>query len=327
MQAKRALITGISGQDGSYLAEILLEKGYEVHGLLRRSSTPNTSRIEHLLKNRMVFIHMGDMADQGSLERAVRKAQPDEIYNLAAMSHVRHSYDVPAYTVDVTGAGFARLLEVVRQHAMQAKVYQASSSEMFGRVQQTPQTETTPFYPRSPYGCAKAMAFNLGRSYRESYGMQVYMGILFNHESPRRGHEFLSKKVVSEAVAIKLGKKTDKIMLGNLEAKRDWGYAKEYCEWIWRIMQHDTPDDFLIATGETHTVQEWVQTTFAMLDMNWQDHVAMNPDLKRPAEVDLLLGDASKSRRLLGFEPKVKFHGLIEIMVEAELKEHGNVQT
>lgn len=314
---KRALITGITGQDGSYLAELLLSKGYEVHGIIRRSATPNTHNIDHF-KDKLV-LHMGDMADSGSLERAVIKSRPDEIYNLAAMSHVRHSYDVPAYTVDITGAGFARLLEVVRGNSMQSKIYQASSSEMFGKVQQTPQTETTPFYPRSPYGCAKAMAFNLGRSYRESYGMQVYMGILFNHESPRRGIEFLSKKVVSEAVAIKTGKKTGKIKLGNLEAKRDFGYAKEYAEWIWRIMQHPEPEDFLIATGETHSVEEWVATTFACLDMNWRDHVEFDPALKRPAEVDLLLGDASKSRRLLGFQPQVKFHQLIEIMVKAEL--------
>jgi GDPmannose 4,6-dehydratase len=329
-KVKRAFLTGITGQTGSYLAEILLDRGYEVHGLVRRTSTPSTRRIDHLIEqdaifNRRLFLHVGDMADSGSIERAIKAAKPDEIYNLAAMSQVRMSYDVPAFTADVTGVGFARLLEVVRACAPEAKVYQASSSEMFGRVQETPQTERTPFYPRSPYGCAKAFAFYLGRSYREGYGLRIYNGICFNHESPRRGEEFLSKKVVKAAVRIKRGEQ-DKLYLGNLEAKRDMGYAKEYAEWIWQIVQHEIPDDFLIATGETHSMQEFVERTFALLDLNWQDHVVIDKKFLRPAEVDLLIGDASKSREVLGFEPKVKFGQLVEIMVNAELGEAANAK-
>jgi len=320
---KRALITGIGGQDGSYLAELLLEQGYEVHGTIRRSSLSNTGRIDHLisqdaLMNRRLFLHHADMADSGSLDAAIKASSPDEIYNLAAMSQVRISYDVPASTADVTGVGFARLLEVARRHAPEAKIYQASSSEMFGKVLETPQTEKTPFYPRSPYGCAKAYAYYIGRSYREGFGMRVYNGILFNHESPRRGENFVSKKIVMAAARIKRGEQ-DKLWLGNLDAKRDFGYAKEYMEWVWRIMQSDTPDDFLIATGETHSIEEFVERAFARLGLNWRDHVSIDPSFMRPAEVDLLMGDASKSRRLLGFEPAVKFNQLVDLMVDAEM--------
>jgi len=320
---KRALITGVTGQDGSYLAELLLDKEYEVHGLMRRSSTPNTGRIDHLISqdaimNRRLFLHYGDMSDSGSLDAAIKAAKPDEIYNLAAMSQVRISYDIPANTADITGVGFARLLEVARRHAPEAKIYQASSSEMFGKVLETPQTETTPFYPRSPYGCAKAYAFYIGRSYREGFGMRIYNGILFNHESPRRGENFVSKKIVMAAARIKR-REQDRLWLGNLEAKRDFGYAKEYMEWVWRIVQRDTPDDFLIATGETHSIEEFVERAFSNLDMNWRDHVSIDESFLRPAEVDLLMGDASKSRAVLGFEPAVKFDGLVDLMVEAEM--------
>jgi GDPmannose 4,6-dehydratase len=312
---KRALITGIGGQDGSYLAELLLAQGYIVHGLIRRSSTPNLSRIEHLVGS--VNLHYGEMADSASIANTVKASKPDEIYNLAAMSQVRISYDIPAATVDVTGGGFARLLEAVKTHAPEAKVLQASSSEMFGKVQETPQRETTPFYPRSPYGCAKALAFYLGRVYREGHGLRVSNSICFNHESPRRGHEFFSKKVVSAAVKIKRGLQ-DKLYLGNLEAKRDLGYAREYVFWMWKILQHDTADDFVLATGETHSMEEFVDETFQVLGMDWRQHVIIDKQFLRPAEVDLLVGDASKSKSVLGFEPKVKFKELVEIMVTAE---------
>jgi GDPmannose 4,6-dehydratase len=312
---KRALITGIGGQDGSYLAELLLAQGYIVHGLIRRSSTPNLSRIEHLVGS--VNLHYGEMADSASIANTVKASKPDEIYNLAAMSQVRISYDIPAATVDVTGGGFARLLEAVKTHAPEAKVLQASSSEMFGKVQETPQRETTPFYPRSPYGCAKALAFYLGRVYREGHGLRVSNSICFNHESPRRGHEFFSKKVVTGAVKIKRGLQ-DKLYLGNLDAKRDMGYAREYVYWMWKILQHDTADDFVLATGETHSMEEFVDETFQVLGMDWRQHVIIDKQFLRPAEVDLLVGDASKSKSVLGFEPKVKFQELVEIMVTAE---------
>lgn len=313
---KRALITGIAGQDGSYLAEILLDAGYDVHGIVRRSSVPNLGRIEHILPR--LHIYHGDMTDSGSLEAAIVAAKPDEIYNLAAQSQVRISYDVPASTLDITGVGFARLLEVVRHRAPEAKVYQASSSEMFGKVQQTPQTERTPFYPRSPYGVAKSAAFYLGRAYREGYGLRVYNGILFNHESPRRGDTFLSKKVVAAVARIKRGD-TRQLHLGNLEAKRDMGSAKEYAYWIWKIVQHDTPDDFLLSTGETHTMEEFVSMAFHHAGLHWRDHVVIDDNLRRPAEVDLLLGDSTKARTVLGFNPKVKFGELVEWMVKAEV--------
>lgn len=311
----KALITGITGQDGSYLAELLLSKHCEVHGMIRRSSTPNTRRIDHLLDH--IQLRQGDITDANGLASILKEVKPDEIYNLAAMSHVRHSYDVPEYTQQVTGLGCEKLLGAMRNVCPDAKFYQASSSEMFGKVQETPQRETTPFYPRSPYGRAKVYAFNAARSYREGYGMRVYNGILFNHESPRRGDEFLSKKVVKAAVAIKQGKQSH-VTLGNLEAKRDWGYAKEYVEWIYRIVQGE-PDDFVICTGETHTVREFVAETFQCLGLNWEEWVRYDSNLSRAAEVDLLQGDYSKSKALLGFEPKIRFKELIKLMVEAEL--------
>lgn len=316
---KKALVTGITGQTGSYLAEILLEKGYEVHGLVRRSSAGNTRRIDHILDK--ITLHYGDLSDVNNLVKLIQGIMPDEIYNFAAMSQVRISYDIPAYTGEITGLGFAKLVEAVRLIKPDTKIYQASSSEMFGKVQEIPQRETTPFYPRSPYGCAKAYAFYLGRAYREGYGMRIYNGILFNHESPRRGDEFLSKKVVKAAVRIKRGLQ-EKLELGNLEAKRDMGYAKEYAEWIWKIVQGE-PDDFVICTGETHSMEEFVDQVFKYLGLNWKDYVVIDDKLKRPAEVDYLQGDYSKAKRILGYEPKTTFKKLIEIMVEDELSTQG----
>lgn len=310
------LITGITGQDGSYLAEFLLEKGYEVHGLVRRTSQDNYQNIRHFEDS--VKFHYGDMTDSGSINNIIKKVKPDEIYNFAAMSQVRISYDLPVSTFDINTLGFLRILEAVRRSNPDIKLYQACSSEMFGKVQEVPQTELTPFYPRSPYGASKAAAFYLGRSYREGYGLKIYNGILFNHESPRRGDSFLSKKVVKAAVRIKQGKQ-DKLILGNLDSKRDWGYAKEYVEWIYKIVQGE-PDDYLICTGETHSVKEWVELTFSLLDMDFRKYVEFDEDLKRPAEVDLLLGDYSKSKRILGFEPKVKFKQLVKIMIDHETR-------
>jgi GDPmannose 4,6-dehydratase len=314
---KKALLTGTNGQDASYLAELLIEKGYEVHGIIRRTSQPLDSHIKHL--EGKITLHHGDMTDAGSLHNAIEKVIPDEIYNLAGMSQVRWSYDVPAMTMDVNCLGLLRIIESVRALKLDCKIYQACSSEMFGKVQEIPQKETTPFYPRSPYGVSKAAAYYIARTYRESYGMKIYCGFLFNHESPRRGEEFLSRKVCKAVAEIVAGKR-DKLVLGNLDAKRDWGYAKEYVEWIWNIMQHPTPDDFVIATGETHSVKEWVELAFhhAGID-NWEDYVDYDKSLTRPAEVDILIGDASKSARLLGFEPKVKFNELVKIMIESEL--------
>lgn len=312
----KALITGINGQDGSYLAELLLEKNYEVHGIIRRSSAGNTRRIDHILDR--ITLHYGDLSDVNNLVKILQEVQPDEIYNFAAMSQVRISYDIPAYTGQVTGLGFANLIEAVRLVSPKAKVYQASSSEMFGKVLEVPQRETTPFYPRSPYGCAKAYAFYLGRAYREGYGLKIYNGILFNHESPRRGEEFLSKKVVKAAVRIKKGLQ-DKLVLGNLEAKRDLGYAKDYVYWIWKMVQGE-PDDYVIATGETHSMQEFVEETFAYLGLDWKDYVEFDKALMRPAEVDLLIGDPSKAREKLGYEVKTKFKDLVKIMVDWEME-------
>lgn len=316
MDKNIALITGINGQDGSYLAELLLEKGYEVHGVVRRSSAGNTRRIDHILEK--ITLHYGDLSDVNNLVKILQEAKPTEIYNFAAMSQVRISYDIPAYTGQITGLGFANLIEAVRLICPSAKVYQASSSEMFGKVQEVPQRETTPFYPRSPYGCAKAYSFYLGRAYREGYGMKIYNGILFNHESPRRGEEFLSKKVVKAAVRIKKGLQ-DKLYLGNLEAKRDIGYAKDYVYWIWKMVQGE-PDDFVISTGETHSMQEFVEEVFTYLSLDWKQYVIIDDKLKRPAEVDYLLGDSSKAKRLLGYEVQTNFKDLINIMIEEELK-------
>jgi GDPmannose 4,6-dehydratase len=318
---KKALITGINGQDGSYLAELLLEKGYQVSGIIRRTSQPLDENISHL-KDKITVLP-GDMTDAGSLHNAIEKVLPDEIYNLAGMSQVRWSYDVPAMTMDVNCLGLLRIIESVRSLKLDSKIYQACSSEMFGKVQEIPQKETTPFYPRSPYGVSKAAAYYMARTYRESYGMKIYCGFLFNHESPRRGEEFLSRKVCKAVAEIVSGKR-DRLTLGNLDAKRDWGYAKEYVEWIWHIMQHNTPDDFVIATGETHSVKEFVQKAFEHAGIfNWEQYVDYDKSLTRPAEVDILIGDASKSKQVLGFEPKVKFNELVKIMVEAELEKHG----
>lgn len=311
----KALITGINGQDGSYLAELLLEKGYEVHGIIRRSSAGNTRRINHILDK--ITLHYGDLSDATGILMILKSVQPDEIYNLAAMSQVRISYDIPAYTGQITGLGFANLIEAVRLVVPNAKVYQASSSEMFGKVQEIPQKESTPFYPRSPYGCAKAYAYYLGRAYREGYGLKIYNGILFNHESPRRGEEFLSKKVVKAAVKIKKGLQ-NRLELGNLEAKRDIGYAKDYVYWIWKMMQ-GKPDDYVIATGETHSMQEFVEETFNYLGLNWKDYVVFDEKLKRPAEVDILQGDATKAKEKLGFKVETSFKDLIHLMIDYEL--------
>ena len=314
----KAFITGISGQDGSYLTELLLSKGYEVHGMVRRISQPNLSNLNEVINQ--ITLHTGDMQDATSLYRIIGMVQPDEIYNLAAMSQVRDSYDHPDVTQDINSNGLLRIMEAVRTMGLDCKIYQACSSEMFGKVQETPQRETTPFYPRSPYGCSKVHAYELARVWREAYGMKVYCGILFNHESPRRGEAFLSRKVC-KAVAEIANQKRDKLVLGNLDAKRDWGYAKEYVEWIYAIMQHPTPDDFVIATGETHSVKEWIELAFQCVGIdNWEDYVDYDKSLTRPAEVDLLCGDALKSKQLLGFEPKVKFKELVKIMMDAEMK-------
>lgn len=313
----KALITGITGQDGSYLAELLLSKGYEVHGIIRRISQPNFSNIEKIRSD--LTLHTGDMTDGPSLFRVLQSVRPDEIYNLAAMSQVRDSYDHPEVTQDINAGGLLRIMESCRTLDLDAKIYQACSSEMFGKVQETPQTERTAFYPRSPYGASKVSAFHLAKVWREAYGTKVYCGILFNHESPRRGAAFLSRKVCMAVAQIATGS-LDKLVLGNLSAKRDWGYAPEYVEWIHRIMQHREPDDFLLATGETHSVEEFVSAAFAHAGIwNWRDYVDYDRDLTRPAEVDLLCGDATKSKRVLGFEPKVKFGDLVKIMVDAEL--------
>lgn len=313
----KALITGITGQDGSYLSELLLSKGYEVHGTIRRISQPNLSNLKAVVNE--VRLHTADMTDSASLFKVIKEVKPDEIYNFAAMSQVRDSYDHPDVTMDINCNGLMRVMEAARILDLDPKIYQACSSEMFGKVQETPQTETTKFYPRSPYGASKVAAYNQARIWREAHGMKVYCGILFNHESPRRGPAFLSRKVCIAVAEIVKGKR-DKLVLGNLEAKRDWGYAKEYVEWIYRIMQHPEPDDFVIATGETHSVKEWVELAFRYAGIqDWEKYVDYDKDLTRPAEVDLLLGDATKSKEVLGFEPKVKFKELVKIMVEAEL--------
>jgi GDPmannose 4,6-dehydratase len=316
---KRALITGVTGQDGSYLAELLLEKGYEVHGIIRRASTFNTGRIDHIFDR--LNIHHGDLTDGSSLNRLLRKIEPDEIYHLAAQSHVRVSFDVPEYTADVTGLGTVRLLEAIRSikdDGIHPRYYQASSSEMFGKVQAIPQTETTPFYPRSPYGCAKVFSYWLTKNYREAYGIFACNGILFNHESPRRGETFVTRKVTKAIARIKAGLQ-DTLFLGNLEAKRDWGYAKDFVEAMWLMMQHEEPEDFVIATGETHSVREFVELAFGIADLDWREYVETDPRLFRPTEVDLLIGDAGKARHLLGWKPKTTFIDLVKLMVEADI--------
>ena len=322
--AKRALITGITGQDGSYLAELLLGKGYEVHGVIRRSSSFNTERIDPIYKDRhdkgaRLFLHYGDLSDPSSLIKILGETQPEEIYNLAAQSHVRVSFDIPEFTGDVTAIGTVRLLDAMRQVAPKARFYQASSSEMYGLVQAVPQNETTPFYPRSPYAAAKVYSHWITVNYRESYGLHASSGILFNHESPRRGETFVTRKITRAVARIKAGLQ-DKVYLGNLEAKRDWGYAPEYVEAMWRMLQQDQPDDYVVATGETHTVQEFLEVAFARAGLDSKKHVAFDKRYLRPAEVDLLIGDASKAKKKLGWEPKVKFKQLAEIMVDADIQ-------
>jgi GDPmannose 4,6-dehydratase len=313
---KRALITGITGQDGSYLAELLLDKGYEVHGMVRRASTEKFDRIEHLRER--ITLHQGDLLDQRSLVDTLRAARPDEVYNLAAMSFVAVSWVQPTLTAEFTGVGVTRMLEALREACPEARFYQASSSEMFGKVIETPQTESTPFYPRSPYGVAKCYGHFITVNYRESYGMHLCSGILFNHESPRRGLEFVTRKITWHAAAIKLGL-ADELRLGNLDAKRDWGYAADYVEAMWAMLQLDRPEDFVIATGESNTVRRCVEIAFDQTGMDWAPYVKIDDAFKRPAEVDLLVGDPTKAKRLLGWEPKTNFEQLIRLMVDADL--------
>lgn len=322
---KKALITGITGQDGSYLAELLLSKGYEVHGIIRRASSFNTGRIDHLYRDPHLngvrfFLHYGDMSDSTNLIKLLYQIQPDEVYHLAAQSHVRVSFDIPEYTGDVTALSAIRILEAIRETGVKAKFYQASSSEMFGKVTETPQRETTPFYPRSPYAVAKVYAYWATVNYRESYGVFACNGILFNHESPRRGETFVTRKITRAAAQIKAGKQ-DKLYLGNLDAKRDWGYAKEYVEAMWLMLQQDHADDYVIATGETHSVKEFLEESFSCLGLDWQDYVEIDPKYFRPAEVDLLIGDASKAKQALGWEPQTTFKDLVRLMVAAEVGE------
>lgn len=332
---KKALITGITGQDGSYLAEFLLKKEYKVWGIIRRSSSFSTGRIDHLYKDphnqpelRLIY---GDLTDGSNLSTIINDIRPDEVYNLGAQSHVRVSFDIPIYTVDTDGLGTIRLLEAIRTMANPPKFYQASSSEMYGKVVEIPQTEKTPFYPRSPYACAKAYGFWQTVNYREAYNIFACNGILFNHESPRRGETFVTRKITRAATRIKLGLQ-NKLYLGNLDAKRDWGYAGDYIEAMWLMMQADRPEDLVIATGQTHSVREFLDEVFGYLDMNWQEYVETDPRYLRPTEVDILLGDASKARKILGWKPKVTFKELAKMMVDADmklaenekvLKEHG----
>src|SRR3984957_19027638 len=321
---KKALITGITGQDGSYLAELLLAKGYEVHGIIRRASTFNTGRLEpiyadpHSGKSRL-FLHYGDLSDASALARLIGKIQPEEIYNLAAQSHVRVSFDSPEYTADITGTGTVRLLEAIRETGIKPRFYQASSSEMYGKVREVPQTENTPFYPRSPYGCAKVFSFWATVNFRESYGLHASNGILFNHESPRRGETFVTRKITRAVAHIRAGKQKT-LFLGNLDAKRDWGYAKEYVEAMWLMLQQPKPDDYVVATNETHSIKEFLDVAFGHAGMDWKKYVEIDPRYHRPAEVDLLIGDYSKAKRQLGWEPKTKFAELVRLMVEADVK-------
>ena len=346
---KKALITGITGQDGSYLAELLLEKGYEVHGIIRRASTFNTQRIDHIYqdpheKNVKLKLHYGDMTDSSNLSRLVEKINPDEIYNLAAQSHVGTSFEIPEYTTDVDAMGTLRLLDAIKESRVECKFYQASTSELYGEVQEIPQTEKTPFYPRSPYAAAKLYAYWIVKNYREAYDLFAVNGILFNHESPRRGKRFVTRKITRAVARIKKGKQ-DKIYLGNMNAKRDWGYAKDYVKMMWMMLQHETPEDYVIATGETHTVREFVEAAFSHVDVDieWQGEgvdekgidkntgkvlVEIDPKYFRPTEVDLLIGDPSKAKEELGWEPEVKFKELVQLMVQFDLEaieEQGDI--
>lgn len=343
---KKALITGITGQDGSYLAELLLEKGYEVHGIMRRASTFNTKRIDHVFqdphsKGKKLILHYGDLSDSSNISRLIEKIKPDEIYHLGAQSHVRISFDIPEYTADITAIGTLRLLDAIKESGIQTKFYQASSSEMFGLVRETPQKETTPFYPRSPYGCAKVYAYWITKNYRESYNLFACNGILFNHESPRRGETFVTKKI-TRALSRIHKRLQDKLFLGNMDAKRDWGYAKDYVEGMWRILQQDEPDDYILATNETHTVREFVEEACKLVDIDliWEGEgleekgidqktgkiiIEIDPAYFRPAEVDILIGDYSKAKEKLGWEPTVKFKELVKIMMEHDLKDDSVV--
>jgi GDPmannose 4,6-dehydratase len=318
---KRALITGITGQDGSYLAELLLDKGYEVHGIVRRSSSFNTQRIDRIYEDphdpgRRLVLHYGDLSDSTLLVNLLRKVMPDEVYNLAAQSHVRVSFDIPENTADITGLGSIRLLEAIRVAGVDTRYYQASSSEMYGSTP-PPQSETTPFHPRSPYGCAKVYAFHQTVNYREAYGLFAVNGILFNHESERRGETFVTRKITRAVARIEAGLQ-DKLYLGNLDARRDWGYAPEYVDAMWRMLQTDHPEDFVIATGEAHSVEEFARAAFAYADLEWERHVALDPHYYRPSEVDALVGDASKAERLLGWSAQVRFADLVRIMVDGD---------
>jgi GDPmannose 4,6-dehydratase len=320
---KKALITGITGQDGSYLAELLLEKGYEVHGIIRRASTFNTGRIDHLYQDPHIngvrlFLHYGDIADSTNLIKLLYRLQPDEIYHLAAQSHVRVSFDIPEYTGDVTALGTVRILEAIRETQIKAKFYQASSSEMYGKVRETPQSETTPFYPRSPYAAAKVYSYWATVNYRESYGMFACNGILFNHESPRRGETFVSRKITRAAARIATGLQ-ENLFMGNLDARRDWGYAKEYVEAMWLMLQQDEPDDFVIATGESHAVHEFLGEAFNYVGLDWRKLVKIDAKYYRPAEVDLLLGDANKAKQKLGWQPRTHFKDLVRVMMDADI--------
>ena len=320
---KRALITGITGQDGSYMAEFLLGKGYEVHGLIRRSSTFNTDRIDHLFKDphdpeARMYLHYGDLAVSGQLTDLINDTKPDEIYHLGAQSHVRVSFDMAEYTGDITGLGTVRLMEAIRKSGIQTKFYQASSSEMFG-VAAPPQNESTPFQPQSPYAAAKAYAYYIVKNYRNAYKIFAANGILFNHESPRRGETFVTRKITRAAARIKLGLQ-DQLFLGNLEAKRDWGFAGDYVEAMWLMLQQETPDDYVIATGETHSVREFVQKVFQKLDLEYEKYVAIDPRYFRPSEVDVLLGDSTKARMQLGWQPRVGFEELINMMIAADME-------
>ena len=329
---KRALITGITGQDGSYLSEFLLQQGYEVHGIIRRTSTFNTDRIDHMYEDPhkpgvRLFLHYGDLTDGTTLRRILEEVKPTEIYNLGAQSHVRVSFDSPEYTVDAVGMGTLRLLEAIRDYqqrtGIQVRFYQAGSSEMFGLVQAVPQNETTPFYPRSPYACAKVYAHWQTVNYRESYNMFACNGILFNHESPRRGETFVTRKITRAVAKIVAGKQK-KIYMGNLDSKRDWGYAKDYVRAMWLMLQQDQPDDYVIATGETYSVRQFLEKAFGYVNLNWQDYVEFDQRYIRPAEVDLLIGDPTKAKQKLGWEPSVTFDELVALMVEADLQALGH---
>ena len=322
---KKALITGITGQDGSYLADLLLEKDYEVHGIIRRASTFNTARIDHLYQDPHVngvrmFLHYGDLSDSLNLTRLIDRIEPEEIYHLGAQSHVRVSFDIPENTGDVTALGTIRILEAIREAQVPARFYQASSSEMFGKVQEVPQTEKTPFWPRSPYAVAKVYAYWATVNYRESYGLHATNGILFNHESPRRGETFVTRKITRAVARIKLGRQKE-LYLGNLDAKRDWGYAKEFVEGMWRMLQQPQGDDYVLATNETHSVREFCEVAFSNAGLDWQKFVKYDARYERPAEVDLLIGDYAKARKKLGWEPKTKFADLARLMVDADLEE------